>query len=765
MRRLRFLPALLLILSACSENIIVQNPSGSDQMGSVSIALTADMRNEVVASKAEAEEPVLDDFIIEIYRTENQKCYYKDSYANTERERIDLPYGGYKLHAYYGEALGWGFGRPYYLAEKDFEVKGTGSTVSAVAKLENVRIAVEYDYSILDGVFEDYYAVVHHASHTDMQVEFSYDETRYGYLPAGKIFLEVCTMTDGKWTSHKTEPETYDPNDFITFNISSDAGSEDPDGPDGPDGPDAPDGPGGNPGDTPGDVTEGNLLININVKNDTESLEYTVEIPAWAENVDRPIITLSGFDVSGNVYEIVEGISASKAKATFIARGGLSSAFLRIQSDFLDDLGVPTEVDFADLTLDEKNSLSDAGFDWTENIKGTMSFSEIDFTGVIRKMQERIKSDSKDVTIAEFFLEVKDTHGVNVLESFKIVSVSVQPSLTIEDYNVWATRIVAPVTAINKGDAELVKLQMSSDKVNWSYIGNTSAVTGNTVTFGSIQTTPGTSYHIRAIYNGNEACVSPVRTVRTEDAAKIGNSGFEDWTEKSYYYDQTIFDRNNNFPWYQPWSSDQWWDTNATNSMKDDIVAAYTYFRLFPCVQYSVDAKSGSRSAQLVVVNVGGANHTAAGTGTSGTWHVGELFLGRGNEGDDGSWQKVSDGHAFTSRPTAVTFWYEYVPYSSSDRFGFEVTVKAADGTVLGTQTITPGSSSDWQQAVVEIPYSVVDKKAASIHMSFKASVSSSHDCKVQGEYLEVAGNKPEGDAARIKLSATLRVDDVQLVY
>ena len=753
MRRLRFLPALLLILSACSENIIEQHPSGSDQMGSVSIALSADMRNESVASKADADEPVLDDFIVEIYRSENQKCHYKDSYVNTERKQIDLPYGGYLLHAYYGDALGYGFGKPYFLAEKDFEVKGSGSTVSAVAKLANVRIKVEYDSSTLDGIFEDYYAVVHHASHADMQVEFSSDETRYGYLPSGKLLLEVCTMTDGKWTSHKTEPETYNPNDFVTFKIASDASG------------DGPDGPGGDPGDTPGDGTEGNLLININVKNDTESLEHTVEIPAWAENVSQPSITLSGFDASGNVYEIIEGMSGSKAKATFIARGGLSSAVLKIQSDFLKEMGVPSEVDFADLTLDEKNALTDAGFDWTENMKGTMSFSDVDFTGVIRKMQEKVKADSKDVTMAEFFLEVKDSKEVNALESFKIVSASVQPSLTIEDYNVWAARIVSPVVTVNKGSVELVKLQTSSDNVNWSYVDNTSSASGNTITFGSVKTSPGTTYHVRAIYNGNEACVSPVRTVRTEDATQVGNNGFEDWTERTYTYDQTAFDRNNNFPWYQPWVSDQWWDTNATDSMKDDVIAAYTYFRLFPCVQYSVDAKSGSRSAQLVVVNVGGANHTAAGTGTSGTWHVGELFLGRGNEGDDGSWQKVSDGHAFASRPSAVSFWYEYVPYSSSDRFGFEVTVKAADGTDLGTKTITPGSSSDWQQAVVEIPYSVVDKKAASIHMSFKASVSSSHDCKVQGEYLEVAGKKPEGDAARIKLSATLRVDDVQLVY
>lgn len=754
MRRLRFIPALLLILSACSENIIEQNPQDSDQMGTVSVALSADMRGGIVASKAEADEPVLDDFMIEIYRLDNQKRHYRDTYANTERKQIDIPYGRYRLHAYYGDALGFGFGKPYFLAEKEFEVRGYGSTVSAVAKLSNVRIAVEFDHQTLSGVFEEYYAVIHHTEHADMAVEFLSDETRYGYIPAGKLYLEVCTMNDGKWTSHKTDPEVYNQNDFVTFNISTDAGS------------DGPDGPGGDPGDTPGGGgTEGNLLVNINVVNDTESVDHTIEIPAWAENVDKPSVTLSGFDVSGNVYEIVEGISTSNAKATFIARGGLASAVLKIQSDFLKNLGVPSEVDFANLTLDQKNLLSDAGFDWSDNMKGSMSFSEVDFTGVIRKMQEGTRSDSQDVTMAEFFLEVKDSQGVNALESFKIVSASVQPTLTIEDYNVWATKIVAPVVKVNKGNPELVKLQTSTDKVNWTYVDKTPSVDGTTLTYGTVPVASGTTYHVRAIYNGNEACVSPVSTVRTEDAAQVGNGGFEEWTEKSYTYDQTLFDRNNNFPWYQPWTSDQWWDTNATNSMKDDVIAAYTYFRLFPAVQYSVDAKSGNRSAQLVVVNVGGTNSTAAGTGTNGTWHVGELFLGRGNDADNGGWAKVSEGHAFQSRPSAVSFWYEYVPYTGSDKFGFEVIVKAADGTVLGAKSITAGSASEWQQAVVEIPYSVVNKKAASIYMSFKASVSSSHDCKVGGEYLEVAGNKPQGDAARIKLSATLRVDDVQLVY
>ena len=53
----------------------------------------------------------------------------------------------------------------------------------------------------------------------------------------------------------------------------------------------------------------------------------------------------------------------------------------------------------------------------------------------------------------------------------------------------------------------------------------------------------------------------------------------------------------------------------------------------------------------------------------------------------------------------------------------------------------------------------------ASIHVRFRASTASSHSCADGGAYLEVAGNRPTGDTSRIKLSATLRVDLVELIY
>ena len=158
MRRLRFIPALLAIfLTACSENIIEHSPDReSDVFGTLSIALSANMDNEVVGTRADADEPVLDDFRVAIYKSENQMRLFNDSYANASATEIKLNAGSYRLVAQHGDTLGYGFNKPYYLAEKDFVVEAGVNTVEAEAKLANVKIAVNYHETISTG-YADYY--------------------------------------------------------------------------------------------------------------------------------------------------------------------------------------------------------------------------------------------------------------------------------------------------------------------------------------------------------------------------------------------------------------------------------------------------------------------------------------------------------------------------------------------------------------------------------------------------------------------------------
>ncbi len=749
MRRLRFLPALLMILSACSESIIEQRPSGSDQMGTVSVALSADMRNEIVASKADAEEPVLDDFVVSIYDKGTGKRRYNDSYANSEGRKIELPYGSYRLIAHHGDSLGFGFGKSYYKAEKEFDIKSLDSEVSAVAKLANVRLAVEFDSQTLDEAFEEYYAVIHHKDYTDKEVTFESDETRYGYIPGGKLILEVFVMTDGNWKSYKTDPETYNPNDFVTFKISAEAGEE---------GGDGPGGGGSGEGGSDEDGKDGNLRISISITTDTETVEHTVEIPAWAEDVDRPSITLSGFDLLGNVYEIVEGVETTNAMLTFIARGSVSSAVLKIQSDFLDKQGVPSEVDFADLKIEEKIALEDAGFDWSDNIKGSKTFSEIDFTGVIRNMFENTEAESQDVVLGEFFFEVKDPMDANALVSFKIISASIHPTLAVEDHNIWATKIVSPKATINKGDADLVKLQMSTDQATWTNVGGSPAIDGNTLTYGTVPASAGTTCYLRAIYNDNESCVSPNLTVRTEDAAQVGNAGFEDFQCVDFLYTPQAGSQRAE-PWYLPWaagSEDIWWDVNSKTTLRKSPTIAYQNYKCYPTVTYVVDnVHGGSKAAQVATVSTGQAASEIA----KGSTYAGELFIGRSNDKHQDDWAYASTGHDFSSRPSALKFWYQYDSYEG-ENFYVKIEIRDASGNVIASAERSDiGGASAWTECSMPLTYKTQAVKASSIFITFKSSSDSSPE--TEKKKLTYYNSDDENHY----VGSVLRVDDVELVY
>lgn len=727
---MRLFPALLaVLLASCSENVIQQWPDeGAAGEGIVRIALDTDMSN---MTKADAEEPNLDDFRVAIYAGDTKMRLYNDSYANAKEATIKLNSKEHRLIAQHGDTLGCGFDKPYFLADKNFTVVKGINTVEAVAKLANVKIAVKYDATISEN-YSDYKVVLKHNEYTNKTLTFGKGETRYGYMPGGEFTMEVWAVIDGDWKVYTTVPGTYAPNDFVTFTITT-------------------------------DVSEGSVVINITVDNTVENKEETIEIPAYTTPQEAPSITLAGFDGTGNIHEFVEGVSeGNNATATFIARGALKKCVLTINSEYLRGKGIPSEVDFTALSSDLSAQLKAVGFTWDDNMKDSRTFSWIDFSGVIAKMQRETKASADDVVMAGFALKVVDGVDKEATSSFSIVSGSVKTTLDVKDYNVWAKKIVEPVVTISQGNVSLVKLQYSLDQRNWNDFNVTPSQNAYTLTYETVPVEAGTTYHLRAVYNGNTACASDVVTVVTEAAAQLGNSGFEDWNTLSWDFNHngSLGGQSSPMNYYKP--SDTWWDSNTTNSLRSSLTIGYTYFKTYPLVHYSTDAKSGSKSAQLTVANVGNTNSILA---TTGSWYVGELFLGKGNDGSDGSWEKTSEGHSFTSRPVSMTFWYEYIPYTSSHTFSVDVSVLAADNSVIATGRMTPSSQNSWTSLTVPISYQDMKKKAASIRISFKASTASSFSCDAGGEYLEIAGDKKEGDAYRIKLNSTLRIDDVTLNY
>lgn len=727
MRRLRFLPALLLILSACSENIIEQHPSGSDQMGSVSIALSTDMRNESVASKADADEPVLDDFRVAIYKIKNQMRLYNDSYANTVGKEIKLNSGEYRLVAQHGDSLGCGFNKPYYMADPTFTVEGRNTKVEAVAKLANVQVAVAYDATITES-YPDYYTIVRHKRYSGKKIKFVKGENRYGYIPGGELILEVWALVDGEWKTYQTEPAEYAPNDFVTFTITTDG-------------------------------SEGNLLINIKVDNTVENKDETIEIPAITVPQEAPSITLAGFNGTDNVLEFVEGVNeGSNAMVSFLARGAVAKAILNIESEYLASKGLPSEIDFTDLNSNDKALLKSVGFTWDENMASSRKLSYIDFSGVISKMLANIKSAAKDVTVASFTLTIEDSVGKKTASSFSIVSASVKPAVSIADYNIWAKKVVSPVVSINKGNVKLVKLQSSTDQKVWNDINDAPVQDGYTLTYGTVPADPGTTYYVRAIYNGNEACVSPTLTIRTEDAAQVGNSGFEEFQCVDFLYTPQAGSQRAE-PWYLPWdknASDIWWDVNSKTTLRTSPTVAYQNYKCYPTVTYVVNnVHGGSKAAQIATVSTGQAASEIA----KGSTYAGELFIGRSNDRHQDDWAYASTGHAFSSRPSVMKFWYQYDSYDG-ESFYVKIEVRDASGNVIASAERSDiGGASSWTECSMPLTYYTQTVKASSIFITFKSSSASSPE----------TGKKKlsfyNSDDENHYVGSVLRVDDVQLVY
>lgn len=723
MRRIRLIPALLaFLLCACTENIIQDWPTEpAGDMGTVRIALSTDMAN---STKADAEEPNLDDFRVAIYAGDTKMRLFNDSYANilNRTTPIKLNSKEHRLVAQHGDSLGCGFNKAYYLADKTFNVVKGENTVEAVAKLANVKVGIVYDETISE-TYSDYKVVVKHNTFTGKSITFSKNETRYGYIPGGELTLEIWAIIDGTWKVYSTVPGKYAPNDFVTFTITTDA-------------------------------SEGSMVVNISVDNSVEVKEETIEIPAYTTPQEAPSITLAGFDGTGNIHEFIEGVAeGNNATASFIARGSLKNCILTISSEYLKNKGIPSEVDFTNISSDLKAQLKAAGFVWDENMKESRTFSWIDFSGVIAKMYAETKSAAKDVVMAGFSLKIVDAVKKEATSSFSIVSGSVQPTLDIKDYNVWAKKIVNSVATINKGNVSLVKYQYSLDQRNWTDFNVTPSQNAYTLTYETVPVEAGTTYYLRTIYNGNTACVSPVVTVATEAAAQIVNNGFEDWTvlTHNFMYDFGIIETEHNINWYYPNSG---WAVNSKKTMpnKTAVLSAYWDCIRFPMVAYTVDSYSGSKAAMVYSVSVGDASSP----GVKGTNNnIGELWTGTADESGNHS---SDTGVTLNSRPMSISFAYKYKSVDG-EKFTFTAILKNGSKTIASA-AVQGGSASAWTRCTLPFDYNDLTTKVTSVYIQFKSSNGSSPAIDTDSDVV-IANNESHNG----NFGSVLYIDDIQMAY
>jgi len=727
-----FLPCVLLLglLTGCT----AERPGsdGAPTEGAVRLFLS----QESPDTKSDLDDlPSLDDFEVEIYNARALRLY-RDTYAQAKDATIKLNAGDFRLVAHHGDTLGAGFDKPYFLAQKEFTVHGFAENggepdqVEATARLANVRMKVVQGTN-LNTSYKDAYVVVRHAQYTKKQVKFVRNESRYGYMPGGNLYLEVyAQLFTDEWKYYKSEPAEYLPNDNVTFNV--DAAGRD-----------------------------GSLSVNITVDRSVETIEVEELIGEKALPARAPYFVFQGDKKGTYAYKCNTGFVKTVDDAILTLNAGasthISSVALHTESA---SVTLP-DADLVTVSGADKQSLVNAGLDWMAGATSNLGY--VDFSGLVNNMIA-----SGTAASATFTLTLTDGVGQQVNGTF---SVNVQPfaaTVNIPDVNIWAwkmTGITATVVTEIPADASL-GLQWSTDGSNWSAEKAAASVSGNTLRFGDISgLKPATAYRFRVVpmHQTDRASVTP-GTFTTEAALQVGNSGFEEYTAQSYTTPvlASWMPLVNDFEvtWWQLYKNagSAWWGVNAMCTIEDGRVdTGYQDYKTYPCVAVFNSASYSGNSVMLATVYIG--SDVASEVLHGNTNYPGEIFLGTANNKNKGSWAKTSEGHAFASRPSALSFMHRFNPNGAA--YYAQIQVLDASGNVIGTGEKNDGTAAvtAWTKVTIPVTYSVTNRKAATLRISIRSSKNGGEGARKLDNISTLSGTH------KIYCGNALYVDDVKLLY
>ncbi|WP_293674637.1 DUF4493 domain-containing protein [uncultured Parabacteroides sp.] len=257
--------------------------------------------------------------------------------------------------------------------------------------------------------------------------------------------------------------------------------------------------------------------------------------------------------------------------------------------------------------------------------------------------------------------------------------------------------------------------------------------------------TQGEEYNIRAIYSDK---IKSENSFKTEKAAQLPNSGFEDW-----YYESGNKDYWRR--WY-PWSkgdlSTFGWNTVNLKTVGDGW--NYQYNSISGTMSTD-DRKEGNHAA--LIRTVGWGKTSVAIGKNSGANHidVGYLYLGDYNEDT----KSPNYGYAFNSRPIAFCFYYKYK--AKDDKFLAEIVIqnRSREQVIeLGRGSFIGEPIDNYVLKTIDIKYDRVELEPTHIYVVFKSGDRTDKESLLEWpKFANLSDGKYVG--------SQLYIDEVKLIY
>lgn len=706
-----------------------------DGDGSAEVIVGLQSDKDVVAKSGASENIDLgmdiNQYVVNIYKDDQPYAGW-DTYADLpENKKVRLNMGTYLISAYWGENRAAAFDSPYYYGEREFTLSKNAEVVPVdlVCSLANVKLDIKFTDLFKDITLRDFvsYQVDIYTDHTSSPLQFEASETRTAYLREGRIMLRlILTKADGMEYDYGFDYiEGVKAKDSYTVTLDYSHSQQ------------------------------GAFNIKINESTRDFKDEITVSLDDLVKR--EPLIKLS-FD------PIHEFIAKEPAKddillAYFNCDSKIDDIVLKSSNDYFTSNGLPVEISFKDLITNSvlAEKMKSIGFEWDNSIIGARN-GIIRFSAVTKDMDTPINAPWD----YGFEFIAKDTKNRTYSKAFTFRAMPPVFSMPeVIDGGVWSGQ--STLSEMSREDFPYE----TYDKSKFSYEISADGNSWNTVGFENGELlaknlTPNTTYYVRSKYRH---FTSAARTFTTENSAQVENSNMETWWNVAV---------NGGTNWLN-WPTNEWFATNngnrnpywssknpQTTSQRSGTVTNYTSNS---GTRNTTDKRSGSYAAEIVTVGWGtGSTLTASGKKSDAkNVTTGRLFIG--SSAADGS---VNMGREFTSRPTALSFYYKYYPINKN-QFIAEIVIQNRDNGIvdIGKGYLQSGTSvGSYTNAKVNVTYDPAYTHLKATHMYIHFA-SRHYDWREMGDVNIINGSDGWYQVFRKHKyeGSRLLVDDISLIY
>ena len=708
------------------------------QTGGFLISLNDDVSTEVTTKSTPAElgEPATENFKLKIVNETTNNSLYDGAYKSGT---IPASAGTYTVTASFGDNSLVALDEPYYKGEETGVVVEEGKTTSVqlACKVANALASVVFpDATEMAKIYESYWVKVVVENYS---VKLKPNSTNSAYFQVGKevSFYFEGEKLNGQSVSAKLEhddlPTTFEAADHYTLTLTF----------------------------------NDDLSLDIS-KVEAETVTINETIPM--EWLPKPKVEAEGFDENQKLifYETEEPVGKIHINSAI----GLEQ--LQFNVNFGDPIysSLNGDYDLSAMTPEQKQAFENAGI-----VIPQLADAEactFDFTEFTKKLTANQDNSIKSVDNIITLTSVTANGRSLTAEELKAYTISIKKkpvfTVSVDEGNVWSKEFTANQVSVTAGDVDIANdsemtYQYSTDNgLTWNNCNDNINRRQKFDTHPDKQT-----LKVRAKFRD---FTSETVNIELEKPEQLPNSGMEEWTVENYTKSLYCF-----YPWQDKnechWDTNNLYTTRHRHNSSDAVIANYNGFHAVSYVLghsgLAAELRStangrGNTRVDFIIHSHEEKDHNKV---------AGELFLGdcklniTGNDinGDD-SYEREKNA-PFPSRPTALKFWYKYVPYNSDTWSAHIELLDEAKNVIIEQDFTSSEVKGDWTEATLTLDYTEGKPyaKCEYIYVIFRSTVNAGANMP----YREITQTfYVDGQAKTFSpayVGSVLTIDDISLVY